>query len=202
MLLIFLMTNCKKTETAKDMLNPVTKQKVSLKSSQYGIALLEVMIAMLLFAISVIGYSQLQMKTIHEAYDGQQRAIAIRIASGLVDRMSANTSALDDYRDEIEAFDECPDAPVAACADTAGAAAVCTDSELAAYDVWYSFCGLDSGVSENLIEFDPSASCAGGACGPGTDMEIRLQWISKMADSNAKINAAAVRDQVAMTVRL
>lgn len=183
-------------------MRPLKPNSLQLNSRQCGIALIEVMIAMLLFAISVIGYSQLQLKTMHEAYDGQQRAIAIRIASGLVDRMSANTTALTAYRDEIDAFDECPDAPPSACADAGGGAAICTNTELAAYDVWYSFCGLDSGVADNLTEFDPSASCDGGACGPGVDMEIRLQWISKMADSNAKIDAGSINDQVAMTVRL
>ena len=62
-------------------MRPLKPNQLQLNSRQCGIALIEVMIAMLLFAISVIGYSQLQLKTMHEAYDGQQRAIAIRIAS-------------------------------------------------------------------------------------------------------------------------
>ena len=170
--------------------------------TQHGVALMEVMIAMFLFAISILGYSQLQMKSFHESYDGQQRAIALRIASGLVDRMAANTAALDTYRTEIEGFSDCPDNPVVSCADTGAAAAVCSADELAAYDVWYSFCGQTSGVGENLTEFEPSITCTGGACAVGVDMQLRLQWISKMADSNVNIDGGSVTDQVRLTVRI
>jgi len=164
---------------------------------QHGIALLEVLIAMFLFAVSILGYSQLQMRSIHESYDGQQRAIAIRVANGLIDRMSVNTGSLAAYSAEIAAFGNCADNPPAACA-VAGAA--CTGDQVAAYDVWFAFCGLDSGVADNLTNFNPTMACPGGACAVGQNIQLTMQWVSKIADSNANINAAAIFDQVQFSV--
>lgn len=166
---------------------------------QQGIALLEVLIAMFLFAVSILGYSQLQMRSIHESYDGQQRAIAIRVASGLVDRMAVNTGSLPAYSAEIGAFAGCADNPPAACA-VAGAA--CTGDQVAAYDVWFAFCGLDSGVADTLTNFNPTMTCPGGACAPGQNIQLTMQWVSKIADSNSNIAPAAVFDQVQFSVLL
>lgn len=172
------------------------------KSNQQGVALLEVMIAMFLFAISVLGFSQLQLMNIKESHDSEQRATAVRIASGLISRMSANSGAADTYRTIVAGFSGCSDDPDNACADTGDLAAQCSGEQLAEYDVWYSFCGLDGGVGDSLTGFTPAISCAGGACGAGVDMDVSIQWISKIADSNADIATTNVTDQVIMSVRL
>ncbi len=169
---------------------------------QSGVSLIEVLISLLLFGISVMGYSALQTRSMQESLDSQQRSIALWRAHGLIDRMSANNSdeALAQYDTAIENFEECSDSPPANCAEIAGAADACSAEDLADYDVWSSFCGVDGGADSQLIDFSVGLTCD-AACAAGVDMTITVNWVSKSAESNANLNDAAAVEQISLRFR-
>lgn len=171
-------------------------------TKQSGVSLIEVLISLLLFGISVMGYSALQTRSMQESLDNQQRSIALWRANGLIDRISANNSidAIEAYDDSINNFDECASSPPANCAELGGAADECSSDELAQYDVWSSFCGVDGGAQSKLIDFSAALACD-GACAPGVDMTITINWFSKAVEGTLNMTEAASVEQVSLEFR-
>lgn len=187
-------------------MRPIIKHRMPKRSPapayESGVSLIEVLISVLLFGISVMGYSSLQTRSMQESLDNQQRSIALWRAHGLIDRMSANNSddAIAQYSAAMGDFDECSDAPPANCAEVNGAAESCSATDLADYDVWSAFCGVDGGTSSQLIDFSVGLACD-AACASGVDMTITVNWISKAAESNTNLNADAAIEQISLRFR-
>lgn len=179
-----------------------TRDGNTVSVNQSGVSLIEVLVSLLLFGVSVMGYSALQTRSMQESLDSQQRSIALWRAHGLVDRMSVNNSddALAQYNSAIGDFDVCPDAPPADCAEVGGAADTCSATDLADYDVWSAFCGVDGGADSQLIDFSVDLTCA-AACAAGEDMTITVNWVSKAAESNANLSADAAAEQITLRFR-
>lgn len=172
------------------------------RHKQSGVSLIEVLISLLLFGISVMGYSALQTRSMQESLDGQQRSIALWRAHGLVDRITVNNSdaALTRYSTAINSFDGCADNPPANCAEIGGDADTCSAQDLASYDVWSAFCGVDGGADSQLIDFTSGLACD-AICATGVDMTLTINWISKSADSNTDLSADAAAEQVSLRFR-
>lgn len=172
------------------------------RRNQSGVSLIEVLISLLLFGVSVMGYSALQTRSMQESLDSQQRAIALWRANGLIDRISANNSdeAISQYASAIGDFDECSESPPANCAEIGGSADACSAEDLADYDVWSAFCGVDGGSSSQLIDFSVGLACD-AACASGVDMTVTVNWVSKAAESNSNLNADAAVEQIALRFR-
>lgn len=173
-----------------------------LQRRQGGITLVEVLVSLLIFALSVMGYSALQTRSVQESLDNQQRAIALWRANGLIDHITANNSAaaLATYDSEINGFSACTSNPPADCADTGVAASICSAEELAAFDVWSTMCEIGGGAAAALIEFDVDLTCPSG-CAPGADMTLTINWISKAVDSHQHMDADAAREQISLVFR-
>jgi type IV pilus assembly protein PilV len=93
-----------------------------------GFTLLEVMIALVILAIGVMGVIGMQMSTYKQLQTSHNFSKAAMLAGEMADRMLANV-------DQVTAGNYTHDAPTSKpspdCANTA-----CTQTELAAYDVW------------------------------------------------------------------
>lgn len=187
---------------------------MQLKYSQRGASLIEVMIAMLIFAIGILGMSALQTRASQESFDTQQRAAAVNIANELTDRMNLNKNVLQSYVDAAanDGLCEAVVDPICAQWNNGGglqAAAICTPEEMALFDVWQASC-LDmfgepasvSGLSPRLINADIDIECLGG-CGLFTDVRVSLSWTSKSAASDSRLadNEAAQRETLVLEFR-
>lgn len=97
---------------------------------QHGFSLLEVLIALLVLAVGILGVAGLQGSSLRNTYSAHLRSQATSIAQDMMERLRANRSyvfaAEDNYRVALE------DAPTGEAANCATAS--CTDAELAAYD--------------------------------------------------------------------
>ncbi|MDM1276962.1 type IV pilus modification protein PilV [Acinetobacter indicus] len=78
---------------------------------QRGVGLMEVLVALVILAIGVLGFSALQLKGIEAAQEANEQAVAINIARDLAERMRINRTALLHYKssinDQIENEDNC-----------------------------------------------------------------------------------------------
>ena len=134
-----------------------------------GGSLLEVLVAVLVFAIGGLGIAALQLTNLVRADDTKQRSAVIWKAQELVDRIRANREYGDQvllrgaYQAAISASSlrsigaytkstfQCSSSPAKYCADRHNVrAAVCSPTELASFDVWNVFCDPTSGLSTRL----------------------------------------------------
>lgn len=62
----------------------------SMRRTQQGVSLLEVLIAMLILAVGALGFAGLQMKALHTSSDANYRSHATLLAQSTIERIQAN----------------------------------------------------------------------------------------------------------------
>lgn len=88
--------------------------------NQQGVGLVEVLVALVLLGIAVLGFTALQIRAVSASADAGQNIQAMNIARDLSERMRMNRAGLDDYEASATVLD---------CA-----ARFCTSSEMAVYE--------------------------------------------------------------------
>ncbi|WP_180021531.1 type IV pilus modification protein PilV [Acinetobacter sp. YH16044] len=122
---------------------------------QRGVGLMEVLVALLVLAIGVLGFIVLQYRAVEATAESGYRVQAINIARDMAERIRVNRGAIDTYEDLLKgtAAEQIKDTTDCATTD-------CTISELAAYDVkQVSQKAQDMGMVMNQI------TCAGNEDG-------------------------------------
>ncbi len=74
----------------------------SLKS-QAGVGLMEVLVALLILAIGILGFVALQLRAADASNEASDRTFAINIARDLAERMRVNRTALAEYKLRVNA---------------------------------------------------------------------------------------------------
>lgn len=104
---------------------------------QHGMSLVEVMVALLVLGIGVMGYAALQLNAVRMTEDTYSRSQAMSIAQDAIERIRANAPALDHYTDASWQAD--PVDPANNCTFTnqnPTAASGCSAAQLAAVDIY------------------------------------------------------------------
>lgn len=102
-----------------------------MKRSQSGAGLIEVLVAVLVLAIGLLGFSSIQTQAMRMNYESMQRARAAALADDLFDRMRANVQQAITTDNYLRDFDE--DLPTIAsdyCRIN-----TCTPTEMASWDL-------------------------------------------------------------------
>ena len=97
---------------------------------QQGLTMIEVLVAILIVSIALIGTAALQMNAMKMNESSQFRNQAVFLSSDLIERMEANKTNLQSY---FVSATNCPTSPPAP-SDNCNTA-VCTSSDLVAYDL-------------------------------------------------------------------
>lgn len=186
-----------------------------------GFSLLEVLVALLLLALGIVGSAAMQIVALRVSQQDQLLGQAQHLASTLAERMHANAalardmSATNPYLFDYDAAGaEPPAAPPVQCF-----AAACDGLQLAQFDryeaqwqVFHRFpagrvliCRDEHPVVAGRLHWD----CAGGTAAP---LVIKLGWRGKLADGSAAgavpsdagaaSASAAVAPALALTVRV
>jgi type IV pilus assembly protein PilV len=101
---------------------------ICVNKPQEGFGLIELMIAVLVFAIGVLGLGSMQLAAKKNLFEASQRATATALARDLLERMRSNRDQLASYT-TIDLSAEAPDALVDC------RASVCSPGELAVNDI-------------------------------------------------------------------
>ena len=165
--------------------------------NQRGVSLIEVMIALVVFAIGVGGMVGLQLRSVSMSLDSKQRAIVIAKSQELADRMRSNRWFLSDYRGSYSnaggAY--CSTLPAANCADSnTGAAAVCGGAALATFDIWDVFCQVDSGLDASVIDWAVEINCTGACTASQDTVTLTTSWVARTGDTNKDLVGNAAND--------
>lgn len=89
--------------------------------SQKGVGLVEVLVALILLSIAVLGFVALQMNAIASTHEASRNVQAMNIARDLSERIRVNRDGLLEYKQATDAVKDC-------------AAIFCDDKEMANYD--------------------------------------------------------------------
>lgn len=173
-----------------------------------GFSLMEVLIAMVVIAVGLLGYLSLQLTSINSNQEGMARSQANLIAQELAASIRANRAYINKAADDKTVdniyvdgdYNNCSTTPSPSCS---GGTANCTDEEQAKYDV-YSACqslkGFDaaSESSDLMVNGKLYVACDdrdegadGDSCSPGSTLSIFTYW-----------EASALREDTGQTERI
>lgn len=95
--------------------------------SQHGVGMVEVLVALLLLAIGVLGFTGLQLRAVDATSEGLNRVQGMSLVRDLADRIRANRGSYAAYKTKINAN---ASTTLKICVG----AIICTADEMAAYD--------------------------------------------------------------------
>ncbi len=152
---------------------------MELRVKQNGFSLLEVLIALIVLSIGLLGHSKIQALGVRASSDANLRTEATFLANDMIERMRANRpSVTSDYYAGISySTIDCTSAPAKICSEgTAGAAADCTTTEMADEDAFNWFCD----VTATLPNGGVAVSSAAGV------YSVQVSWDGLDEDGNVK----------------
>lgn len=81
------------------------------RNRQHGVGLIEVLVALVILALGVLGFSALQLRALDAAQEATEQTVAMNMARDLAERMRINRTALLEYKTVInsdaDAFTDC-----------------------------------------------------------------------------------------------
>lgn len=159
-----------------------------------GFSLLEVMIAVVVFSIGLIGLALLLTSSIRANHVGFLHSQATFVAESIADRMRANVAGV-----WLDLYDGTWDAGTPAPANTCGAGSPCTPTQIAARDAWAwgQMVGQLLPAGAGTINCTPLA----GAPVPTPDQlravptytgscSIRIDWVEQTEGAGGPVNGS------------
>lgn len=123
--------------------------------SETGSSLIEVLVALLIFSVGILGLSAMQLNALRGVSDSSQRSQATWIMQDIAERIRANPDAA---AESYTATPNCATLPAKMCADHFKpgtgkiSAANCSTDELAVFDRWEAQCSYAGIASFNTID--------------------------------------------------
>ncbi|MEZ5542040.1 MAG: type IV pilus modification protein PilV [Pseudomonadota bacterium] len=127
---------------------------------QSGFSLLEVLIAIIVLSIGLLGHSKIQALGVRAGTDAHLRTEATFLANDMIERMRSNRpSVASNYYAGINYGSiDCTGAPAKICSEgTAGAAAVCTSAEMADEDAFNWTCDVTASLPGGSVAVTSAA---------------------------------------------
>jgi len=181
---------------------------LSVKRTQTGSTLIEVLIALLIFTVGLQGIASMQYQSVKDNFDSSQRSYGIWAAQELINRIRANPDAraAGNYNVNGNPCDG-GNPPPAYCADRKDAndAAICTPAQMAAFDIWESICPTPNEAhNEHRSQlFNPNLqiTCADAPCTANSEFTLTLQWESKSVGDDATTDDSLKTEQFQQVFR-
>lgn len=159
--------------------------------------MLEVLVAIAIFAFGAIGATGMQLLATQANYEAMQRSRAVDLATDIIERMRNNPTALDSYDSsldtswEIVGSDSIEDAPTTNCVTS-----TCTPTALAAYDLWaweQALDGNDVTRTEVAVGGLNKATGCIRYTGDGR-IELAIAWYGRRSKSNSTLATGCTVD--------
>ncbi|WP_020560299.1 type IV pilus modification protein PilV [Thiofilum flexile] len=151
-------------------------------SQQQGFSLLEVLIAVLILSVGLLGLASMQVANLKVVHNSSQKQQATLLLNDLAARIRNNFTGAKAGNYETPApLTDCGTAPANTCQSES-----CNPSEIAALDLAQIMCGDGSGsigVRNSLTNGQLSITCPAG-CGQGLNLSI--QWQERIITKNNK----------------
>ena len=142
-------------------------------NNQKGVGLMEVLVALLLLAIGVLGYSALQLRAIDASSEALYRSQGMLILRGIADNIRANPAGQSNYPTAVRSYTSsttAPTAPTVNCFNVAEAQR-CTPAQMATYDAYLAEkAAFDLGMHITMDD------CPGVAAAPVKRQCLFIAW--------------------------
>jgi type IV pilus assembly protein PilV len=153
--------------------------------TQIGFSLLEVLIALVVLSIGLLGHSKIQALGVRASAEANLRTQATFLVNDMMERMRTNRAASSHnsyYADNDYTAIDCTADPPKICSEgTAGAAEDCTAEEMADEDAHQWFCSVAAtlpGGNVSVAFADPSYSIQVNWNGLDEDGNVQTQNVS------------------------
>lgn len=165
---------------------------IKMKTNARGFTLLEILVALVVLSIGLLGLAGLQLTSVTNTRDAYFRSQAVLLSYDITDRMRANLTAVDSSN---KFYDAITGTEVAACRTTAG----CSAAELATDDVflWRGVVAASLPGGDAIVCLDSSpddgASSASAACdGTGDQYVAKVWWDNDRDPTNQSFRLTTV----------
>lgn len=186
-------------------MHPLNRQ-FRLGKRQRGIGIIEVLVALLVVSIGVLGVAGLQLTGLQHSAGSFNRAKALLLAENMATRMRSNSEAVEQG---LFPFDSagfsCAARPAPYCqASAAGAADSCSYEELAEFDKFIVACGdwgggnSMQGVIDALPNGQMSIVCDENPCVPNSTYTVNVNWTEGQRVTSDRDDTIVRRVQVRM----
>ena len=112
------------------------KSRDIFRTKQRGSALIEALVAMLVFALGVLGMLGVQIKSVADNQNATQRVVAARLADDLFERMKTNAGGVSNINTYVMGVDEWSSPNPVPSDDGRCDQNFCTPNSQAAFDRW------------------------------------------------------------------
>ena len=173
-----------------------TQKSYPTRLASRGFTLIEVMVALVIFSIGLLGVAGLQTAGLKTTQQSYQRTIAVTAARDMADRMRANLTGV-----RNNAYNAIAAAPAA---DPGCVGAVCTPANIAAQDAyeWYtkSLIALPSATASSVACTDVDAGTP--ELDSGSTCTITVRWDSERSGKTGTgCNPANTNDLTCVQLR-
>jgi type IV pilus assembly protein PilV len=195
------------------------KKPLAATSTMTGFTMIEVLVTLIILAVGLLGIAALQIVGLRGTGGSENRTQATIFADDIAERMRSNISAVDTNQFSAVNLNaaSCAAPPPVICSDNnAGgvqvAAAVCSSTQLATYDLTEWFCGVSSGgafrggVLNTLPSATANIACNDAnvadadVCTAHSTHTITLNWTERNPDQSTGA-AATVNQSMSMTIQ-
>lgn len=161
-------------------------QAAKIKTSA-GATLIEVMIALVIMSIGLLGLASLQLTGISSNSNSEKRTQASIVANDLIERMRANPAGVTagDYAAVNYTTIDCT-TPPASCQTLSAGAVGCTSAQMANYDAFTSWCNASTLLQSGTLQVTCTDNTgANQACAATPYRTIRVDWVNQTDDGNS-----------------
>ena len=156
-------------------------------TTQSGVGLVEVMVALLLLAVAVLGYSALQGRAIKATNESFERSQSLVMMRNIAEKIHANPFAIETYETQINDMDSVT-APSTQCGlDGVAVTTLCTPVQLAEAESYKI--KLDLQNYDFQIQMHPCPDTGGTGADAATNIMFSYCLISAWGDTTATIGS-------------
>ncbi len=109
---------------------------MKMNKHQRGVGLVEVLVALLLLAVGVLGYTILQLRAVDASSEALARSQGMLILRGLAENMRANPDAQTNYPIAVRNYTNITTVPTAPSKVCFNPVSACTPAQMATYDAF------------------------------------------------------------------
>ena len=198
-------------------------QRVRSTSVQSGVGLIEVLIALVVFALGVVGMAGLQLRTLSITMDSTQRTYVVSKSQDIADRIRSSGIPASEYLKGANPYNRqfCLDneGSIEKCADTiAGNTQGCEVEDMVKFDFYDAFCSgegsagegsLDAQVADWSVDIScafPDPAAAGimvntTSCNQkGATVSVTTSWFARSAINETDDAGAVTSETDSMTL--
>ncbi|MBX2839927.1 MAG: type IV pilus modification protein PilV [Gammaproteobacteria bacterium] len=178
---------------------------LSRRSRQSGLGIIEVLIALVIVSLGVLGMASLQLTGMQHSTGGLNRSKALLYAENMAARMRVNRDGAqaDAYASLDSATVNCGTQPAPYCqAHPGGTGAQCSLGELATFDFHVVSCGdwgsggAQDGVVGGLPNGAITVNCDDATCTPTSTHTISVTWVEGQIATTDRDDVVTRRVQI------